>query len=184
MITFTVDETFIKEAYQSACDTWKVKIKDKFPDAFKSELEVGKWYKHKSSGNDYLVNYKGDGIAYGFFNGSYGFDWGFNEDRINQGAKLATEEEVKTALVKEAEKRGFKKGNETTCLTANGGVIISAPYLNGSDLSVKVDGANSGYADIFNNGKWATIIKETEVSLTDLIECYKKTNNIDNLKVI
>ena len=33
--TFTVDEQFIRDAYDDACTEWKEKLKAKFPDAFK-----------------------------------------------------------------------------------------------------------------------------------------------------
>lgn len=178
--TYTVDETFIKEAYQSACDTWKAKIKDKFPDAFKTELEVGKWYKYKDSGV-HLVCFTSVQESEG-----YGFDLsGWQKLTIwsQHNLRLATDEEVKTALVKEAEKRGFKNGvkyknvnteeQETQTIKDFKHIFCSTSFL--------TDGWGGA---IFKDGIWAEIIKETEVSLTDLIECYKKTNNIDNLKVI
>jgi len=181
--TYTVDETFIKEAYESACPTWKDKLKEKFPNAFKSELEVNRWYwlildsKHDliyvKSIEDFKVNY------YGFFNGKWeNGDWA----NVNNNFKLATEQEVFEALKNEANKRGFKEGNYK-CLDLPNyteKAIDSYFYDEGKLFKGKPNSANV----VFDNGTWAEIIKETEVSLTDLIECYKKTNNIDNLKVV
>jgi hypothetical protein len=36
MKNYNVDEEFIKEAHKAACTDWKAKIKDRFPDVFKS----------------------------------------------------------------------------------------------------------------------------------------------------
>jgi len=194
--TFTVDETFIKEAYESACPTWKTKIKDRFSDAFKSELEVGKWYtplnNYECKALFLVVNSKNK------LNVGYGVDWtgkwvDVYDISSGQECRLATEEEVKTALVKEAEKRGFNRSFKYKSL---GGINYDVTKVYGFELEFNnnklVLVSNSygtiehfkGKNDIFDNGTWAEIIKETEVSLTDLIECYKKNNNIDNLKVV
>jgi hypothetical protein len=57
---FTVDEKFIKDAYEAACSEWKEKIRKKFPEAFPpKEFEFGK---------EYVIStqYKDGPIAIGF----------------------------------------------------------------------------------------------------------------------
>lgn len=158
-------QQFIKDAYNSndVCSEWKTKIKDIFPKLFKeTELEVGKWYK-TSSGN--LFNYMGRSgkhinpdLVYGFTNKS--IDWVYEYDVTicnDKGLKPATKEEVEQALIAEAKKRGFKKGE-----------TVKYPCGNGS--SVFLDGFKHEYREysntfyfynllVFEKGKWAEIIE-------------------------
>jgi hypothetical protein len=164
----------------------KTKIENQFPELFpKVELEIGKWYKN----ND--INYEKsiacvvelDKENKREFMG-YGFDcdgdfrpladdcvWGSNS------WTLATKEEVETALIAEAKRRGFEDG-----------VIYLSPklkikrtfsgefnyYSDNNSLSDK----NSGM--IFNKGVWAEIISEPiELSLEQRLERIEKHLNIN-----
>ena len=184
--TYTVSKDFILEAHESACSTLKTKIENQFPELFpKVELEIGKWYKN----ND--INYEKsiacvvelDKENKREFMG-YGFDcdgdfrpladdcvWGSNS------WTLATKEEVETALIAEAKRRGFEDG-----------VIYLSPklkikrtfsgefnyYSDNNSLSDK----NSGM--IFNKGVWAEIISEPiELSLEQRLERIEKHLNIN-----
>ena len=74
-----------------------------FPDAFKKELEVGKWYKSHNTKIDFLLNYQGqkdEQIHYGFWRGKWGE---FYIDSLNYIE--ATDDEVKEALENEVIKR-------------------------------------------------------------------------------
>jgi len=192
---YKVDEAFIKEAYQSACSDWKAKLKDKFPEVFKSELEVGKWYKwtdnYYKTDVMFITKVEGNRVYYyGIFNKNWtDEDWGDSQHKY----VLATEAEVKEALINEAEKRGFKEGvtiipircdKKQKLETSNISYNHKLSCLNILDINGNLQYKNYNHACIYSDGTWAKIIKETKVSLTDLIECYKKTNNIDNLKVI
>ena len=176
--TYTVSKDFILEAHESACSTWKAKIENEFKELFpKFELEVGKWYKHEYYDYDYLINYQGNGFGYGFFNGVYSNGWGFGEQRTSQGAKPATKEEVQTALIAEAKRRGYRNGVTFKSLDYNfKNVKIIDDFFkfdfNNNDLYLKVD-APSGqrYRSVFLNGKWAEIISEPiELTLEQIAE--------------
>lgn len=75
------------------------------------KVEFNKWY--KSDSGDCIAFITGHDNDKGFYTG-YGIDenkW-FDDDDISvyAGWKEATEEEVKTVLISEAKRRGFKKG--------------------------------------------------------------------------
>lgn len=187
MKTYTIEHGFLMEAYNSACNDWKVKIKDKFPDAFKSELEVGKWYKNKHHSDLIFISEidKEDKVKYyGFYYGEFKDErnteihYGYGKDSENW--TLATEQEVKEALIKEAEKRGFKEGAAMISMNGHGKCYL---YVRGT-ISYTNNRFKYMGCEIFKDGNWATPIKETEVTLTQLTEFYKQSKGIDNLKVV
>ena len=126
-----------KEQLRSITDP---KVKEMFPEAFKVELEVGKWYK-SNLGNLVFNNGKfGSDETYGFGYGDKSY-----LDKMSFNIKItwqpATNQEVSDALINEAKKRGYeKRGNykyyDTNCL-----------YL--------------AFYCIFDNGIWAEIIEPT-----------------------
>lgn len=118
-----VRNEFILEAHKSACSEWKLKIEKECPELFKSKLEVGKWYKRKTSNViSFICNPDNGKVkSYGLNNNNFYDDskrddhWGYMNEV--EGWALATEEEVKEALIKEAKKIGFnKQGNTLFCL--------------------------------------------------------------------
>lgn len=126
-----------------------------FPQAFESELEVGKWYKNKYNSLFYVSEFNDDVYkTYGFKNGKWISDVNTDKNSDFSSDVLATEEEVKTALIKEAEKRGFKKGT------------IIKECLEGGDFDAKINGkqfevsCNSLWIDSYTNGKNVCIFKE------------------------
>jgi len=135
-------------------DDW---MKDAFPDAFKKELEVGKWYKafHKGPNEQWgLINIaeiKSDRIYwYGFFDGIYiEKDWCHNEN----GFEEATLQEVEAALICEAEKRGLLDGIHYLSPKGYKRIVKYPLELSNNILS----DADGNY--IFYSGKWATIIE-------------------------
>ena len=75
MKTFTITEEQVKEAYNAACNEWKTKIKDWFPEAFENKLEVGRIYKdYTYAGDDYLnvPDSGGDGGMFYSISAEYG----------------------------------------------------------------------------------------------------------------
>ena len=101
------------------------------------ELEVGKWYKLNFGVS--FINFQGHDIkAYGF-NYYRGWTTDFNADStiLTYNPTLATNEEVKQALTKEAINRGFKDGF----------YILKENKLFWGDTCV------------FDNGKWAAVKK-------------------------
>jgi hypothetical protein len=158
---------FIKQAHESACSDWKKNIEKEFPKLFKKDnLEVGKWYTDDLDQGFlvFITKIKGDKY-YGFgFNGSGAWSeggngsWGSISNDID---RLATDKEVEQALIKEAKKRGFKEGvtvkssyDKTHIRTIKSSFELS---LNG--LVFYCNEGNRTH--LFNNGVWATIIKET-----------------------
>lgn len=148
----------------------KRKLKEWFPDAFKTDLEVGKWIKDNNQPK-WLVFYTG--IK------NYGFDGGGNWfENITQVKPLnlkseyyATNQEVEEALINEAKKRGFKEGvyiNRTQEMLN---------FYNSESVSLKVLIMNNRFnfdpeynsllidgRVIFIKGKWATIIPKKKMT--------------------
>jgi len=175
-----VSVDFIKEAHQSACANWKQRIEKELPDLFNLETLNNKWYIMSIGKVDYLVLSNGiklEGKAW-IVNGEYASDTG----TFDFVKREATEEEVKTALVNEAVKRGFVDGAKTDCLVSMGGVIISKPYFERDRLKVRTNNNNSGYAIIFREGKWATptILQTEKELLGDKIKDLEK--NLEEVK--
>lgn len=169
--TYTVSKEFILEAHKEACSTLKAKIENEFKELFpKVELEVGKWYKHKYSDCDYLINYQGNGLGHGFFNGTYSENWCFGKQRINEGAELATKEEIETALSNEAKSK--YKGKKVKCLH----FATKKLFNDIVDLKFQEDGCLRAYTNndclcLFDNGKWAEIISEPiELTIEQIAE--------------
>lgn len=153
------------------CSSHEYAMKEAFPEAFKKELEEGKWYKDvriDSKALFYLeeiIPHKTNGMK------SYGFsmtgEWTGSCNRSNDVFEKFTEEstpqEVETALFAEAKKRGYKEG--VCCNNSNvhnskydNHILLSSLFtLEDGCLFVK-EGKWERYR-IFNNGKWATIIE-------------------------
>lgn len=96
----------------------KERLNESFPEAFKTELKAGKWYKYTNGNIIYWSKIGHDGTLYG-----YGFMSGqfkVYEDENSAyclcnsvAAKYlieATDKEVEEALIAEAKKRGYKEG--------------------------------------------------------------------------
>lgn len=175
-----VRNEFILEAHKSACSEWKLKIEKECPELFKSKLEVGKWYK---TGNTLVFI---DDIEreeyYGFFCGNWGTNWSFSKGLNMDICKPATEEEVKEALIKEAKKRGFKKGviiDELLGENVGSLNIENKKQLETNNFTINAN-LQFLYCNnlvIFRKGKWAEIISNPiEEKINDL------QNQIDELK--
>jgi len=158
-----VTEETIKSYHNDACSEFKTRIEKDFPALFKPTLEVGKWYKSMEH-NKFLMCFKKDA---NFSN--YGFDaegdWsnllgmGYRDSLIP-----ATDEEVSTALIAEANRRGFKKGVKFKHNK------VSFPHLSNDIFKITSNNFEfkdgrmlCGGWDIFNNGLWAEIVKQNPV---------------------
>ena len=150
---------FIKKAHSAACSEWKANIEKEFPKLFKEEaLVVGKWYKRQIINGLWFVTRFENGCSYG-----YGFDSDGNWANVSRGYNyslkltIATDEEVKQALIKEAKKRGFKEG---VMVVSKGydDTVFDGEFRFEEWHKNTLDGFNAG--DIFKDGVWATI-KET-----------------------
>lgn len=162
---YTVPKEFILEGHKAACSTWKAKIEAQFPELF-PKLEVGKWYKtqealvfiNKDVKDNSVIGYGFDGVNNWTDNWHY-----YTHNKLTP----ATDEEVQTALIAEAKRRGYKEGVNIKNLLANSIITCvgkSFLYQN-NELWFNCIGC------ILKNGKWAEIMPETvELSLEDIAE--------------
>jgi hypothetical protein len=164
---------FIKKVHSAASNEWKKNIEKEFPKLFKEDdLKVGKWYKYPDFENWKLLitdNTKGKEKGVGFNCSEIWMkDW--LTDGGNELSSLipCSDEEVKEALIKEAKRRGFKKG--VKFIRLSNGVIMTVdglPYFTNGRLSVispktewsSVYKGGCSNPFIFDNGKWAEIIE-------------------------
>jgi len=131
-------------------------LKEFLPEAFENKLEVGKWYIDKGC----LFNYQTKKSVYGFFTNNEWIDkkWKWTN---NKGVRLATEEEVKEALINEAKKRGFnnigdlKIKNTYGCIRNGYRTNNNNFYYDYISNTLQLDGVI-----IFRNGFWAEIVIE------------------------
>jgi len=165
---YEITKEQILEAHKDACSQWKEKIESWFPNVFKNTFVVGEWYKHKSGT---IMNFQGNDSGYGWHTtdgwceckgnltcSDYPFNW-----------TTATYEEVKTMLINEANKRGFKYG-----VTFYGvvGVDKNRPIEIGKNKNISMNqhGLYCEDSYIFFNGKWATIVEQAEEITIEEIE--------------
>lgn len=184
MENYTITKEQILELHESNSPETRIQIAKMFPDAFKKEFTVGKWYKiDKNIFYCTEISERGTLYGYGIFDGKWKehFNDGVgccacnsvaSEDRLTE----ATPQEVETALIEEAKKRGYKKGvtikgiNSNTNLTLpNGGF----EYLELNNVLWFGKGLD-GY-DIFRNGKWTDIVEETkEITMNKAVKILSK----------
>ena len=127
-------------------------------------LEVGKWY--KSADVLYCLETL-SGMGYGFDYSESEEGEFFNDHDtpwIITGLKPATDQEVETALIAEAKKRGFKEGVEFRSVYGTDNPITVAQSSRFSLDILEGYVFLNGMA-IFNNGKWAEIIKPKTVHI-------------------
>lgn len=156
---------FIKDAYEGnfgeMCNNWKEIIERQYPEFKEKDFKIGEWY---TNNNDYLMVWNGGNNTFGFINDEFNDGWSFF---AKKGKTLATEKEVKNALIKEAKKRGFKEGVTIISLVDDCLKIIDNRY-NTKDFQYFKDG-NSLYLNgykIFIKGEWAKIVSEPPKKMT------------------
>ena len=151
------------------------------------EFEEGKWYKSEHGFS--LCCYQGDNEADSTSFEGYGFydvhGWvskntdpeAYESWSKSAGWELATDKEVEQALIKEAKKRGFKKGVRVkNLLGSNGGSILGdKKTANTDDIELVGRYLFMGHLLIMRKGEWAEIEKET-YSIGDV---FKDTTNDD-----
>lgn len=146
-------------------------VREWFPDAFKTVLKFGKWYK---SNNGVLKFFVTNETAYGFNSDGHwrdlsgGYDLNdLDKSRVKHEFNWAeaSKKEVKVALLSEAEKR-YNQGFLIKCPIYEAdnytGIIKGHIYwADGSELvavnCIETNRPNPNFA-LFHNGKWAEII--------------------------
>ena len=127
----------------------------------KREFEIGKWYIGEDNHGIYLFNYNGESHAFGFYHDYWQSEWYVGESSDGWGVDLrqATATEIETALRKEAERRGFKKGVKYKGALYGHEEKIKSEfnYFSHGEKEYLTD----GYGDsVYHNGNWAEIIED------------------------
>ena len=160
-------------------------LQEFLPEAFENKLEVGKWYKSKYNKTKILFFTKKETCSYDM---GYGFNYLgiYKEKNFNllgsatYEFELATEEEVKEALINEAIKRGFKNVGELSLKIVSGEMFKKGSFGTANNNFRYISVENSLYLDgveIFYNGKWAEIVIEdipTQEEIDRVINYLKK----------
>lgn len=148
-------------------------LQEWFPEAFKPKLEIGAWYKvigylcGQTPGSDILACYTGSkNENYGFtFKGFWETDLTLYHEDLAFCTFKASEEEVKTALVKEAEKRGYKQGTKIKALISEH--IPTYTLRQGRPIfSLDDNKMYIGGVLVFKAGIWAEIIEQGPIVLS------------------
>jgi hypothetical protein len=156
----------LKEIYNAVDENLKAKIQIEVPE-IKTSLEANRWITTDLYMNEkWLVYVNPDGSYYGFdTNGNW-----FTVKKTSYNPltdfnnRYATPEEVETALINEAKRRGFTFGKYFKELQdkENGGLIEKSgrcgKWFDFKNNKLFVIGY--GRWKIFDNGNWATIINE------------------------
>jgi hypothetical protein len=150
-------------------------LKQWFPSAFKQYWESGKWYFVYDDLNDCnALVLKGDknDVTCGFWldnNIFFGDGSWINLDK--EIKREATPQEVETALINEAKKRGFKEGcsfNAVVFMNSQRQLFNSSGKLDFDHFDNNNVIYIDGYA-VFENGKWAEILPQpTEMTVEEI----------------
>jgi hypothetical protein len=171
MKKYEITKEQILELSTNSSITWKMSLYEWFPDAFKKEFEVGKWYKKESFKAIFLFNGSkdadGDPLGCGFVNGFW-----INNGAISSGWSgdfvLASKEEVETALINELWRR-FKIEDRIKCVNGTETTIKGRRIaFNVKKNVITLDDSENLY-ELFNNGEWATIAEPpTELTVAEI----------------
>lgn len=194
--TYEIHETFNAKIFLDACgietDVFEItkgqvlelskmncvikeKLCDLFPDAFKKELEVGKWYKSSCS-VFFVTKIENEKVyAYGINDGKWLQDGCFDIE-FSKNDTEAAPQEVESALISEAKKRMYlNKLRLVKCLCDFSEEPmqeyyneIGALYYEKSVNKLWIQ--DGSYLDIciFDNGQWATIIHPEKMTLEQI----------------
>jgi len=137
------------------------------------QFEVGKWYisHNPKSKTKAMFNYNGssmfiDGyIGYGITgSGTWTNEFWHREEESGLYV-LATSSEIKEALIKEAEKRGFKEGVKFKCIDGDEWISPNR-IVNNKSWEYELNSLSKrGQVCIYHNGKWAEIIEEETIKI-------------------
>lgn len=162
-------EEFVREAHGAACSTWKQRIEKEFPELFKTEFKLNKWYKTSGESLFFLTHFDGQkNKGYGFnscksysdVRGDYGF-FGYKENIISE----ATLEEVESAIEKEIIKR-FGEDWENAKIEAH---ADGEPWIRNGlnkgffDSGIGKNKVFSKHGVLYSNGVFAEPLKEKTI---------------------
>ena len=134
------------------------------------KLEAGKWYKSLRAEKTLFFMTSKDDCQFNGYGIQYDGNWTNNAFIIKDKNRLieATDQEVESALIDEAKKRGFKEGVyfKTASFTGNKFFITNSLKYNSEYNVISQSGAGEG--QIFNNGIWAKIIEVKKMSKSEI----------------
>ena len=172
--TIEVPIRILRELRETGAEAQHI-IDAEYPNEFGFKLDVGEWYK-----NQYgcLFNFNG---GYDLREDPCGYGVDINKKWVESeklgwgqdGLEKATPEEVKDALVAEAEKRGFKEGvtinnSEVYNQKTDNDILTKGYFLFNKHGLHWAENENSWWS-IFKDGKWAEIIEPTITTQTETI---------------
>lgn len=158
MENYKITKEQILEIIRTGTDVTERYFKEIIPEAFNTELEIGKWYKG-SANIEFLVCYQSNGFDnYGFWRDQPYRDNLLFGDCWYNISRLATDEEVSAALIAEAKKRGYKQG--ITCAFGKG---AHNRMIRENEIRWVPDWQDKGALCmgtnvIFTQGNWAKIL--------------------------
>ncbi len=161
---------FILEAHAEACETWKERIEEEYPKLFKEEeFKVGDWV---------IAWAMEDTVKIIEHRKTYFLSDNMSDDKFrkqNLGRKninrKATEEEIKTHLIAEAKKRGFKEGVNVKDVDGDSGIFTGKFNFDADKLKWGL-WSSCGNLLLFNEkDQWAEIIHEPkELTHSEIVE--------------
>ena len=156
MENYKITKEQILETIRTGTDVTKRYFKEIIPEAFKTKLDTGKWYK-SSTDIEFLVYYQSNGFDnYGFWEDKPYRDNLFFGDCWYNMSRLATDEEVSAALINEAKKRGYKDG--VTITWKNKPKLIYTLVDDEFDYLISKNVLVFGNYGIFDGEQWAQIL--------------------------
>jgi len=164
MENYTITKEQILETIRTGTDVTERYFKEIIPEAFKKELEIGKWYKYKLA-LFYVTNKRSNNANY--YN-VFGFDVDGNWMTDNAATYFdenyieATPEEVKVALKAETIKRYGKDWENTKIKAHADGQPWIASGLNKGCFSciLTLNKVCSKHGVLYSHGKWAKILPQ------------------------
>lgn len=142
-----------------------------YQEYIKPKLIEGKWYTNDL--NTSLVNYQGNNLGYGFHMKMWASDWSISDIKL---WRLASESEVKSALISEGKKKGLTPGTKFNSAykdCPSKGVIVKHESL--WEYRLNSDTLSDGNY-LYSKGKWAEVVSSIpDYKVGDYVE-YVTTN--------
>lgn len=134
----------------------------------KTAFEVGKWYVDVNRPNNLLCYGPIEYDVFGFWQGGWGTGYDFFNIEPKQPCRLATDDEVKAMLVREAEKR-FIPGTKVflvnsidRCLSKTKNITNELDYVYNPESDCL---CQYGAGNVYAAGIWAEIIKDEAITI-------------------
>lgn len=158
-------------------DKGETSVRELFPEVFETKLEVRKWYNANYKNDKYLVLIKDTDKekinTFGFISKEgkeYAGDYPFSKN-YDYNWTPATKEEVETALINEAKKRGFNNIDTLSIKVPNLKIYPKGFFARGFntfEFDFEQNVLEFSGVPIFDNGTWAEIIKPKQMTKEEI----------------